>query len=222
MNIEFQGMCPETDALEKLASGTGDPELADVAAHVFLCGNCQRRIVEILYPKSESLLTEEERQTISEFTSANCQSFDPMKSLKAWVFTHPPIPRFFGQLDSRDDEDWRKASSTTNSSHKTHCNAEDKVRFVYLSARELNDPEFWRAEITIAAAPTHLSKMSVSVCNSRKMPLEGVFSVCGLSVRLENGRGELSYADFVHGLKCSEVYFEPSGGGRIYGTLVFL
>ena len=222
MNAEFQMACPGTEMLEKLASGTVDPELADVASHVFFCNNCQRRLGELIYPRSGSSLTDEEKRRTVEFTSMHCSHFNPEKSLRSWVLTHPPIPRFFGQLDFRDDGDWRKAALPDGSLHESRRDAEDKVRFVYLAARELNDPEFWRAEITIAATPTHLSKMSVSVCNSRRMPLEGVFSVCGLSVRLENGRGELSYADFVHGLKCSEVYLEPSGGRRIYGTLVFL
>lgn len=224
MTDEPAKRCPSAELLGKMSSLKELEWLADVAAHVFVCEDCQRSLKELMSKVDADALSADENRTAEDFVKERCLPFDAIKALKSWVLAHPPVPRALRHIDFRKSstEDWRMVAAKHGIAQQGESNEDDTVRFVYLSEKMCNDPDFWRADVTIASIPDSSSVMHILVRGCKGVPACGAFSICGCSVQLENGVGSLPYADFVKGIKCNEVYLRQPNGNRVDGALVFL
>ena len=66
-------MCPDDEALVRLANDPCSVENEVAAAHVYWCGRCPRRLEEILYPAGEPSIAQGERDVIAGFVAARCR-----------------------------------------------------------------------------------------------------------------------------------------------------
>ena len=216
--------CPSADLLRKMSSMKDLEWLADVAAHVFVCEDCKRSLRELMPEVDVDALSAEENRSVKDFVKEHCRPFDAIKALKSWVLAHPPVPRALRHIDFRkaSTEDWRMVAAKRDIALQSESNEDETVRFVYLSEKMCDDPDFWRADVTIASIPDSSSVMHILVRGCKGVPACGSFSICGCFVQLENGAGSLPYADFVKGMKCNEVYLRQPNGKRVDGALVFL
>ena len=221
MNAEEQiGTCPSKETLAALAANPQHGEFADVAAHVFVCEDCQRVFEDVLYPPAECCITDEERQSISAFVKDRCKQYDPYRRLKSWVILHPPVPKVSGSA-SGDVSDWRMVAAVAGG-RTTGALKEYDMQFLYVSIGALDKSETWRATLTVPSAPTHKTIMRLRVRTGYGKSAEGTFAVAGVRVSLSEGRAEIPYVDFVKGLKDPDVYLERMDGVRLSGTLALV
>jgi len=209
--------CPAVETLQRLAKSPDGEDMADVAAHLFVCERCRRVFESILYPREGFSLTDEERNTICEFVHSRCTEYDPYRKLRAWVLMHPPIPR---PVDtSVDDESYfRKAAA--KESKRLKSTDSDVVFLTYASRCGRASGRVWRATLALPASPSDKTRMLLAVEDMEGRPAEGVFVVAGIRSTLSNGRGEIEYQGFVAGLKDPEVRLEYPDGIHSSGTLV--
>lgn len=80
----------------------------------------------------------------------------------------------------------------------------------------------WRAEIILPPVNTLDAPLEVRVFDgSGKFVADGMFTICGASVVIEEGRGHLQRKALVDGLAIGGVSFSAKGGEPVSGTPVF-
>ena len=222
MKIEFDGenvldACPSREQLCMLAADPEGDGLADIAAHVFVCGRCRKAFEEVLYPREESSITDEDRRIISAFVRSRCREYLPYRQLKAWVLMHPPVPRLV-ETPTDGDSYFRRAAAKDSKRPKSADS--ETILLTYASFGGIASGTSWRAFLSLPANPSDKTKMSLAVEGMDGRPAEGVFVVAGVRTALSCGRGEIAYPDFVAGLHDSNVFLECPDGRSTSGTLV--
>lgn len=193
--------CPDESVLRSILGGCADGDLAEAAAHVFVCKDCQARCDNIL---------------IHDFVEENFKPCDPLKELKMWMLMHPPVPV---SASSSGAFDWRMAAARQGMGK---CGDAETVDIVFVSTGAPDRKSKWKAVLRLSAKPNSDTKMKLAVITGEGAPAIGKFEVAGLLVDLQDGRAEISYRDFVNGLKSSEVALIRSDGLATKGVLVLI
>lgn len=174
-------------------------------------------LAALIYPSFD--LTEEERETIRAFVEKKVSGYDPRRALRMWILKHPAVPSVSRICENRD---WRMAATKAPAAGCTQQDVcGDGLHLTYASLCDAVDADAWRAELSIPAQPTHKTMLMLNVCDWKRRPAEGVFHLAGCDIDVQAGRGGVAYADFVDGIRDSEVFLSRNGI-RTFGTLVLI
>lgn len=207
--------CLSDEDIRALASFPSSPRFQTLASHVFVCETCARRLEERLYEGCTDLLSDGERESIRRFVDSRCKVYDPSRKLKLWCLMHPPVPRPSAGGAPSLDPDWRKAAANGRRAEGKPPSCRESVSMTFLSLPADAQGKVWRATLTLPAEPDSETGMDVAVVDRDGQPAAGVFTVCGCPVPLVEGKGSLTYRDFVAGLKAGEAYLTLPDGARI-------
>ena len=99
---------------------------------------------------------------------------------------------------------------------------EEAVRFVFSSLSE-RPGKAWRAELTVPAKATvgTMLELGVTGMGIDAVP-EGVFSLAGCKIPLQDGKGGILFDLFLGGIRNAEVALARPDGSVEYGRLMFL
>ena len=170
------------------------------ASHIFVCDECANIF--------------RRRLAAEEFAQKHCRDYEPWKDLVLFVLRHPALP-FISQAPSASD--WRMVAAKAEGKRKKDGD-DEPLTLVFLSIE--TGAEFWIARLVLPPSPVASAMLPLEVKREGGEEAKGVFHLCGKAVPLKEGRGEISYADFVKGLADRAVRLETQEGVSLPGTLV--
>lgn len=169
---------------------------------------------EVLYPGPFSV-TEEEKSMISRVLDARCRpARDVYGRLEDFIASRQA--EFF----SFRSADLRMAAATgIAAGEKKHY---EDVRFVFVSEAGFPDEKAWKAVLEIPGEAGGGSMLALKVFGRDGLPAgDGLFTVAGTTVPVENGLANMLLDLFLVGIRDSAVSFQREGDVPVAGNLVF-
>lgn len=170
---------------------------------------------EVLYA-GPSTVTEDERAAIRRVLDEKCRPECGMTE-RLDAFVRERMSRFF----SAGGGEWRLAASTGKAGEGKKEHAD--IRFVFVSAAGTPKELSWRAVLDIpgAAEGSEMLKLKVSGVDGSSAG-NGLFTVAGTTLLVENGVAELQMDVFLVGIRNSSVFFQREGCDTpVSGNLMF-
>ena len=104
----------------------------------------------------------------------------------------------------------------------TAAGADEEVRFYYASAIGTDDDKAWFVELTVPARATVGTKLTIQVGDRVRHPIpSGTIEIAGKTLAFAEGRAEISYEDFLSGLRNPCVAVCREGAAAVPGRLLF-
>ena len=207
--------CPGEEALRAFVADPFGAGREDLAAHVYVCEACQKRMEGMLHPRAEDALTDEDRAVIRAFTQRHCKR-TVRERLDAFVEARQSV--FFDTGASG----WRMAAASGCAGVKAEAEPFEDVRFVFLSEEDVTPCDRWRAELEIPGTASGETPLWIKVWNRDDEPAEdGSFSIAGATVPVEKGKATIPLDLFLVGIRNSAVAYQRKGGMSVAGNLVF-
>ena len=100
---------------------------------------------------------------------------------------------------------------------------EDKtLSFLFWCVPGTRAPDFWSVRVTIPPGATAETALDVSATGENSVPVaKGSFEFMGARVKIANGKGSLSFGDFVKGIHETGVWMIRPGHPPVPGALTF-
>ena len=95
------------------------------------------------------------------------------------------------------------------------------VTFTYSSHPARDVSWRWEAKLTFPAGADETSVLPLEIVNGEGAPVSGTFEFAGRRIPVEDGKGELRFADFVAGKHAAAVWLHRKGIEPIPGSLTF-
>lgn len=208
--------CLSEEAIRSFAAYPFRDGNPDVAAHVYVCERCQRRLENLLYPPEKSSLSPEDRLAIDSFVGRRCGGADTLRR-RLDEFIESRQACFF----SPAAPEWRLAAASPAAGNEEAKRPED-VRFMFASEDGCDGADVWRAELKIPGdvAGGHPLEISVSDGDGRRVG-NGLFTVAGTTLAVESGAASIPYDMFLVGIRNSRITFQREGGNPVPGRLLF-
>ena len=101
--------------------------------------------------------------------------------------------------------------------------ADEDVRFYYASAIGTADDNVWFVELTVPARATVGTKLPIRVGDRVRRPIPaGTIEIAGKTLPVADGRAEISYEDFLAGIRDSRIAVRREGAAAaVPGRLLF-
>lgn len=208
--------CPAEKDLKSFVSDPLRTENSDVAAHVYACEHCQRKVESILYPESECALTDEDKRAIGTFVEKHCgRKATLLDRLNEFVSSRQT--RFFAS----DEADWRMAAAANGVKRSVTTVSED-VKFVFASEDGVASKEVWRAELEIPGSAAWTDMLNIYIRDKDGAPVDdGLFTIAGTTLIVEKGRSKIPFSNFLIGIRNSSVAYQRANGAEVAGNLIF-
>lgn len=214
--------CPAEKDLKSFVSDPFRTGNSDVAAHVYACEHCQRKVESILYPESECALSDEDKRAIGAFVKEHCgRKGTLLERLNEFVSSRQT--RFFAS----DDADWRMAAAANGAvsmkpPHGGAAAACEDVRFVFASEDGVAPKEVWRAELDIPGSAAWTDMLSIRISDKDGVPVDdGLFTIAGTTLIVEKGQSKIPFSNFLVGIRNSTVAYQRTDGAEVAGNLIF-
>ena len=210
-------MCPDDEALVRLANDPCSVENEVAAAHVYCCGRCTRRLEEILYPAGEPSISQGERDVIAGFVAARCRR-RPSVLDRLDAFIAARSTAFFSS-----GVEWRLAAAPRGGAGEAGGNATtDDVCFVFASEAAVPMSSVWRAELSVPASAAGSEPLSIQVTDARgEAAGDGLLAIANTVLMVTGGAATIPFDRFLVGIKDSNVSYQRNGGASVPGSLVF-
>ena len=208
--------CPADKDLKSFVSDPFRTKNSEVAAHVYACEHCQRKVESILYPESEYALTDEDKRTIGTFVKEHCgRKATLLDRLNEFVSSRQT--RFFAS----DEADWRMAAAASGAKRSVVTVSED-VKFVFASEDGVAPKEVWRAELDIPGTAAWADMLNIHISDKDGEPVgDGLFTIAGTTLIVENGRTKIPFGSFLVGIRNSTVAYQRANSAEVAGNLIF-
>ena len=99
--------------------------------------------------------------------------------------------------------------------------ADKTVTFTYSSHPAKDVSWRWEAKLTFPAGADETMALPLEIVDGEGAPVTGMFEFAGQRIPVEDGRGELRFADFVAGKHATAVWLHRKGIEPIPGSLTF-
>lgn len=94
--------------------------------------------------------------------------------------------------------------------------------FVFWSVPGTRAPDVWTVRVTIPPGSTAETPLILSAMGENAEPIaKGSFEFMGARVKITNGKGQLSFGDFVKGIHETGVWMTRPGHPPVPGALTF-
>ena len=187
------------------------------AATIFIDDLAARRHEDdVLYP-GPSTVTDEERSAIARVLDAKCKAGNGMaERLDALIGER--LAGFF----STGDAQWRLAASSGMDGGEEEKEYAD-LRFVFVSDAKAPKDRSWRAVLEIPGKAKGSQMLTLKVSEEDGFCAgNGLFTVAGTTVLVENGIAEIQMDVFLVGIRNSAVSFQREGDAvSVSGNLMF-
>lgn len=189
---------------------------ADQAATIFVDDFAARRHEDEVLYSGPSTVTDEERTIIGKVLDVKCKAGNNLIERLERFISERQAAFFAG-----GSEEWRLAAATGESAGVGAKKYED-IRFVFVSDVKASKEQSWKAVLEIPGETTVNSMLTLKVFNEDGSPAgNGLFTVAGTTVIVENGLANLMMDIFLMGIRESAVVFEREGGVPVSGNLIF-
>lgn len=98
---------------------------------------------------------------------------------------------------------------------------DEEVRFAFASEGERDAADAWRAELRVPPKATSETMLTIKVRDSSNRPAEGVLSLAGCALPIEDGKAEMPFGLFLAGIQNTEVGLCRPDGRPVGGRLLF-
>ena len=95
------------------------------------------------------------------------------------------------------------------------------VTFTYSSHPTKDVSWRWQAQLTFPAGADAATELPLELKDGLGDPVNGTFEFAGLQIRIEDGKGRLTYADFIKGKHETAIWLHRKGIEPIPGLLTF-
>ena len=99
--------------------------------------------------------------------------------------------------------------------------ADKTVIFTFVSHPTSHIPWRWTATLTFPAGANESSALPLEIVNGEGDPVTGTFEFAGRQIPVKEGKGTLSYADFIKGKHATGVWLHRKGIEPVPGILTF-
>lgn len=188
---------------------------AEEAARVFVDDRAARRFEDdVLYPGA-SAVTDEERAAIDRVIAGRCRAENGVPA-RLERFVGERLSDFF----SHGDGQWRLAAAS--GAVEEEVPAREEVQFVFVSDEAVPPEAAWRAVLDIPGRTKENPMLSLKVFAGDGSPAgNGLFTVAGTTVIVEEGVAALPLDVFLVGIRDSAVAFQRENGAPVSGHLIF-
>ena len=155
---------------------------------------------------------------IDEFLAENCRG----EALLAERLNRFVTFRQLALMASAGNEARAGASGSDGENLAAAAGVDEEVRFYYASAIGTDDDKAWFVELTVPARATVGTKLTIQVGDRVRHPISsGTIEIAGKSLPFSEGRTEITYEDFLSGLRNSRVAVCREGAAPVPGRLLF-
>ena len=155
---------------------------------------------------------------IDEFLAENCRG----EALLAERLNRFVTFRQLALMASAGNEVRAGASGRDGEDLSAAAGADEEVRFYYASAIGTDDDKAWFVELTVPARATVGTKLTIQVGDRVRHPIpSGTIEIAGKTLAFAEGRAEISYEDFLSGLRNPCVAVCREGAAAVPGRLLF-
>ena len=155
---------------------------------------------------------------IDEFLAENCRG----EALLAERLNRFVTFRQLALMASAGTEMRAGASGRDGEDLSAAAGADEEVRFYYASQIGTEDDKAWFVELTVPARATVGTKLTIQVGDRVRHPIpSGTIEIAGKTLPFVEGRAEISYEDFLSGLRNPRVAVCRGGAAAVPGRLLF-
>lgn len=188
---------------------------AEEAARVFVDDRAARRFEDDVLYAGASAVTEEDRAAIDRVIAGHCRAENGVPA-RLDRFVGERLSGFF----SRGDGQWRLAASS--GAAEEDAPAREDVQFVFVSDETAPPEAAWRAVLDVPGRTKENPMLSLKVFAGDGSPAgNGLFTVAGTTVFVEEGAATLPLDVFLIGIRDSAVAFQRENGTPVPGNLIF-
>lgn len=155
---------------------------------------------------------------IDEFLAENCRG----EELLAERLKHFCALRQLALMAASGSE-VRAGASEVDGEDLSAAGLDEEVRFYYASLIGTDDDKAWFVELTVPAKAVVGTKLEIKVGDRVRRPIpKGMIEIAGKSLAFSDGRAELSYEDFLAGVRDPHVAVRREGtSAAVPGRLLF-
>lgn len=156
---------------------------------------------------------------IDEFLVENCRG----EALLSERLSRFVMFRQLALMASAGKEVRAGASGSDEEGRATPEGLDDEVRFYYASAIGTDDDKAWFVELSVPARATVGTKLPIQVGDRVRRPIpSGTIEIAGKTLPFASGRAEMSYEDFLAGIRDSRIAVRREGSSAaVPGRLLF-
>ena len=156
---------------------------------------------------------------IDEFLAENCRG----EELLAERLKHFCALRQLALMAASGSEVRAGASGAGGEDLSAAAGLDEEVRFYYASLIGTDDDKAWFVELTVPAKAVVGMKLEIKVGDRVRRPIpKGTIEIAGKSLAFSDGRAELSYEDFLAGVRDPHVAVRREGtSAAVPGRLLF-
>ena len=156
---------------------------------------------------------------IDEFLAENCRG----EALLSERLSRFVMFRKLALMASAGEEVRAGASGSDEEGRATPEGLDDEVRFYYASVIGTDDDKAWFVELSVPARATVGTKLPIQVGDRVRRPIpSGTIEIAGKTLPFVAGRAEMSYEDFLAGIRDSRIAVRREGSSAaVPGRLLF-
>ena len=156
---------------------------------------------------------------IDEFLAENCRG----EALLAERLNRFVTFRQLALMASAGNEARAGASGQDGGNLSAAAGTDEEVRFYYASQIGTEDGKAWFVELTVPARATVGTKLTIQIGDRVRHPIpSGTIEIAGKTLSFAEGRAEISYEDFLSGLRNPRVTVRREGAvAAVQGRLLF-
>lgn len=156
---------------------------------------------------------------IDEFLTENCRG----EALLSERLSRFVMFRQLALMASAGKEVRAGASGSDEEGRATPEGLDEEVRFYYASAIGTDDDKAWFVELSVPARATVGTKLPIQVGDRVRRPIpSGTIEIAGKTLPFVAGRAEMSYEDFLAGIRDSRIAVRREGSSAaVPGRLLF-
>ena len=213
--------CPNIEEIIRFASQSPTESDVNLAAHIKNCENCQEKfifatdIVHCEYDITEADIADanavlEKKVKLSILSEIVTFLDDNLKKMPMISLSSIKIPHL------------QRASVTTfASSGKTKLHAGKNLpQITFGSVESLASIHYWHAELLLPMILHEASYIQIGVVDKDKKAIDdAVLTIGGVSIKISQGRGSLSFRDFKKSTDGREIILKFSDGYKSLGVI---
>ena len=222
--------CPSLEAVAQFAASLPEEKNQALAEHIFDCKSCSELLGNMLEDiRCEEACSEEcDCREINRFlqdkfgdkNTVPSPLWEKFNQIISDIVNHKTVftaPRAFAAASSGSGR------GMSNASFSSSCYSAPKITMVFGANTDEHDLFYWKASVKLPADANDATLLSINVTDSNEEPISaGELHLFGKTLRIADGFGQISFADFKGGLRTPVAEFTFLCGRTVSGDLKFV